>query len=134
MSKSKTKKTIKTQKAIFTECPCVGATLDKLLQPAVLAILAKESMHGYELAKRIGDIPDFLSSPPDVSGVYRILKNLEARGMVVAGWDVCETGRPKRLYTITEDGRHCLELWYDTLLNYRLTIDSLLKTTRSAIK
>jgi len=31
----------KKNQAIFKQCPCVGATLDKLVQPAMLAILAK---------------------------------------------------------------------------------------------
>lgn len=129
MAKSSPKK-----KATFCDCPCVGATLDKLLQPAVLAILSEESLHGYELAKRIGEIPDFLDSPPDMSGVYRLLKNLEARGMVVADWDTTEMSRTKRRYSITEDGRHCLQLWHETLRNYRKTVDALLKTTKKALK
>lgn len=125
---------ISIQEDIFNNCPCAGATLDKLLQPAVLAILAKESMHGYELARRIGEIPDFLDSPPDVSGIYRLLKTLEARGMVVADWDTTQMSRAKRLYTITENGRHCLELWHQTLQNYRKAIDSLLRATGKAIE
>lgn len=124
----------KPKEIVFSNCPCVGATLDKLLQPAVLAILAGESMHGYELAKRIGDIPDFLDTTPDVSGIYRLLKNLESRGMVVADWDTSDVSRTKRLYTITNDGRHCLELWHETLQNYRKAVDSLLVATRKAIE
>ena len=117
----------------FEACPCVGATLDKLLQPAVLAILAKESMHGYELARRVGKIPSFLDVPPDMSGIYRILKNLETRGMVVAEWDTSEECRAKRLYSITDDGRHCLSLWHDTLCVYRASVDALLETTLKAL-
>lgn len=120
-------------KDIFTDCPCSGATLDKLLQPAVLAILAQESMHGYELARRIGEIPEFLESAPDISGIYRLLKNLEARGMVVADWDASDMSRAKRLYTITESGRQCLEQWHQTLQNYRKAVGALLVATGKAI-
>ena len=118
----------------FTHCPCVGATLDKLVQPAMLAILAGGPLHGYELARRIGEIPHFLDESPDVSGVYRMLKTLEVRGMVISDWDISQEGRPKRLFTITDDGRQCLEHWSATLQNYHKAIASLLKTTQKAVR
>ena len=127
------KKTKNFQKT-FSECPCVGATLDKLIQPAMLAILAQGPLHGYKLAQMIGDIPHFLDDSPDVSGVYRMLKTLEKRGMVTADWDISQGGRPKRLFTITDVGRQCLEHWVVTLQNYHKTIGSLLKTTQKAIR
>ena len=123
----------KTQKT-FNQCPCVGATLDKLLQPAMLAILAKRPLHGYELVRKIGDIPNFLDEAPDISGVYRMLKTLEKRGMVTANWDISQGGRPKRIYAITHSGRKCLANWTVTLLNYHKAIGSLLKTTQKAIR
>jgi len=123
---------MKKKQTTFDKCPCVGATLDKLVQPAMLAILAGGSLHGYELARKIGAIPHFLDEAPDVSGVYRMLKTLETRGMVTSDWDVTQGGRPKRLFTITDDGRQCLELWSDTLCNYHKTIGSLLRTVQRA--
>ena len=118
----------------FSQCPCVGATLDKLIQPAILAILSKNSLHGYELARKIGDIPHFLDEAPDISGVYRMLKALEKRGIVTSGWDISQGGRPKRVYSITDLGRQCLENWNVTLFNYHKIVGSLLKTTQKAIR
>jgi DNA-binding PadR family transcriptional regulator len=123
----------KTQKT-FSQYPCVGATLDKLIQPAMLAILAKESLHGYELVRKIGDIPHFLEEAPDMSGVYRMLKAMEKRGMVTSDWDMSQDGRPKRIFTITDTGRQCLVNWNDTLQNYHKTICSLLKATQKAVR
>ena len=123
----------KNEQKTFIECPCVGATLDKLIQPAMLAILAKGPLHGYKLAQQVGGIPHFLDEAPDVSGVYRMLKTLEKRGMVTADWDISQGGRPKRLFTITDEGRQCLEHWVATLQNYHKTIGSLLKTTQKAV-
>ena len=117
---------------IFSQCPCAGATLDKLVQPAILAILAGGPLHGYELARQIGGIPHFLDEAPDVSGVYRMLKTLEARGMVTSDWDISQGGRPKRLFTITDQGRQCLARWSSTLRNYHKTIASLLKVVQTA--
>ena len=118
----------------FKPCPCVGDTLDKLVQPAMLAILVKESLHGYELARKVGKIPYYLDGAPDVSGIYRMLKSLEARGMVTSEWDVSEGGHPKRLFTVTPEGRQCLENWNITLQNYHKAIGSLLKATQAALK
>ena len=121
------------KQAKFSQCPCVGATLDKLIQPAILAILADGPLHGYELAKKIGDIPHFLDESPDMSGVYKILKSLEARGIVTSVWSISEKGQQKRQFTITDTGRQCLENWNVTLKNYHKTIGSLLKTVQKAM-
>ena len=121
----------KSQKT-FNHCPCVGATLDKLVQPAMLAILVQGPLHGYELAKKIGEIPHFLDEAPDVSGIYRMLKSLEARGMVTSDWGLSQEGRPKRLFTITDDGRQCLKNWNATLQSYHKAVGSLLKTVQKA--
>jgi len=123
---------VKKNRNTFSQCPCVGATLDKLVQPAVLAVLTEGPLHGYELARKVGEIPHFLDEAPDVSGVYRMLKTLEARGMVTSDWDISGSGRPKRLFTITGAGRQCLEHWDTTLRNYHKTIGSLLKTVQKA--
>ena len=112
----------------------MGATLDRLLQPAALVVLTKEPLHGYELARRIGAIPHFLGEVPDVSGIYRMLKTLESRGMVTSDWDISHDGRPKRIFAITDEGRQCLEHWNTTLQHYHKTIGSLLKTTHKAVQ
>ncbi|MCL2742952.1 MAG: PadR family transcriptional regulator [Planctomycetaceae bacterium] len=124
----------KNKQKVFTQCPCVGATLDKLVQPAMLAVLLQGPLHGYELAKKIGEIPHFLDEAPDVSGIYRMLKSLEARGIVTSDWDISEKGRPKRLFTITDAGRQCLENWNATLQNYHKAVGSLLKTTQKSLR
>ena len=101
----------------------------------MLAILAKEPLHGYELARKIGMIPHFFDATPDMSGIYRMLKTLESRGMVTSNWDIAQDGgRPKRVFAITDVGRRCLEHWNTTLQNYHKTVASLLKTTQKAIR
>ena len=118
----------------FSACPCVGATLDKLIQPAILAVLAQGPLHGYELTKRISEIPGFLDEQPDISGIYRLLKNLENRGMVVSDWDVTKGERAKRVFTLTANGRLCLENWSHTLVRHRLAIDALLQAVQKSLQ
>ncbi|GHT24346.1 hypothetical protein FACS189419_09240 [Planctomycetales bacterium] len=117
----------------FVKCPCAGTTLDKLIQPALLAVLSESSLHGYELARRIGNIPGFLEQAPDVSGIYKILKSLEERGMVVSDWAPPKNDRAKRIFTITKDGITCLEHWQKTLQEHRKAVNALIRTTQKAL-
>jgi DNA-binding PadR family transcriptional regulator len=113
-------------------CPCTGKTLDKLIQPAILALLAEGPAHGYALAERIGAMPGFAGHKPDVSGVYRFLKAMQRKRLVVSAWDLSEAGPAKKTYQLTSDGRHCLRRWVRTLEEYREGIAALLKTARKA--
>ena len=114
-------------------CPCSGVTLDKLIQPAILTVLAgEEALHGYRIAQRIADMPPFQGQQPDVSGVYRFLRAMEERGLVVASWDVSERGPAKRLYALTSAGRDCLARWIDTLAGYRDALGRLLAMAKAA--
>jgi len=115
------------------DCPCAGRTLDKLIQPAILAVLAEGPLHGYRLAERIGEISIFGGKKPDASGVYRFLKAMEGRGMVASAWTLSETGPAKRSYQLTPAGEHCLRQWISTLEEYREGINSLLKAARKAV-
>jgi len=124
----------KKERNSFSRCPCIGVTLDKLVQPAMLAILVEGPLHGYELARKIGGIPHFFDEAPDISGIYRMLKSMETRGIVTSDWDISEGGHPKRLFTITDTGRQCLENWNATLKDYHMTVGALLKTTQKAVR
>ena len=117
----------------FRDCPCLGTTLDKLIQPAILAVLSKGPSHGYRIAERIGAMPNFGGVKPDVSGVYRFLKSMESKGLVVSSWDTPHKGHAKRLYEITPTGKACLTRWVETLQGYHKKIATLLKATRAAV-
>jgi PadR family transcriptional regulator, regulatory protein PadR len=114
------------------QCPCTGATLDRLLQPAILSVLAEESLHGYRIAERIGDLPSFAGDRPDLSGIYRLLKVMERHGLVHSDWNVSAPGPAKKSYHITPDGQCCLKRWVKTLEKYRDSVSSLLKAARKA--
>lgn len=117
----------------FPDCPCSGATLDKLIQPAILSVLTEEPAHGYRLAERIGEMPNFLGEKPDVSGIYRFLKSMESKGMVVSSWDTADKGHAKRRYVITAAGKACLAQWVETLDDYLATITALLDAARGVV-
>ena len=65
-----------------------------------------------------------------MSGVYRSLKTMEAKGLVVSSWDVSESGPAKKTYQITKSGKACLRKWIKTLEGYRKGITDLLRLAR----
>jgi poly-beta-hydroxybutyrate-responsive repressor len=108
------------------ECPCQGTTLAKLLQPAILTVLAEGELHGYRIVERLAQMPVLAGARPDSTGVYRFLRTMEGRGLLTASWDASNRGPAKRLYRLTKDGRKCLTVWVKTLMQYSRAIDDLL--------
>jgi DNA-binding PadR family transcriptional regulator len=116
----------------FSTCPCSGATLDKLVQPAILAALTEGPVHGYRLAERINMMTGQVGEKPDLSGIYRFLKRMEATGLVTSSWETGGQGHAKRLFKLTADGRACLARWTKTLEAYLEAIKALLKEAKTA--
>ena len=116
----------------FSDCPCSGSSLDRLVQPAILAALTEGPIHGYSLAERINEMSGQFGEKPDVSGIYRFLKKMEATGLVTSSWETGGKGHAKRLFEITPDGRACLVQWTTTLEAYVGAITTLLKEVKAA--
>lgn len=117
------------QAAKLDNCPCAGVSLDRLVQPAILTILAQEGLHGYRIVQRIAELE---RHKPDVTGVYRSLRAMEKRGLVVSTWDLSDSGPARRSYTLTETGKECLARWVETLGKHRQAIGRLLVVARRA--
>jgi len=118
--------------ADLDECPCSGTTLSKLIQPAILSVLAEGITHGYRIAERFSKMPMFGGGAPDASGIYRFLKSMEEKGLVASSWDISERGPARRQYELTEAGLECLGRWIETLAAHRERIGMLLKMARKA--
>jgi DNA-binding PadR family transcriptional regulator len=114
------------------KCSCRGYNLDKLIQPNILIILAKQNLHGYliiqELEKNL-----FYEEKIDNTGVYRALKILEEKEMIRFEWVLEESGPAKKNYMITEKGIECLKNWVDTLDNYKLSIEKIILDARKTL-
>jgi DNA-binding PadR family transcriptional regulator len=115
----------------FDECACSGKTLARLLQPVVMALLAQEPLHGYRLVQRLQQMAMFRESPPDPTGLYRLLKSMEDRGLVTSTWDLAERGPAKRQYKLTRSGRVCLRKWSKTLTNYADALTEILQIVQA---
>jgi len=115
----------------LNECPCSGKTRARLIQPAVMAVLAGEPLHGYVIVQRLAGMTFFRGQGPDVTGVYRLLKSMETKGLVTSAWELAASGPAKRRYRLTPAGRVCLNRWITTLRTYRKAVGDLLDAVSS---
>ena len=115
-------------------CACEGHTLDRMLQPTVMALLAEGPKHGYALVQRLGESPLLKGTNPDDTGVYRLLKALQDQRLVRNEVTVSELGPSKRTYELTDSGWECLNKWIDTLDDYHRTIAKLVALMRKAAR
>jgi DNA-binding PadR family transcriptional regulator len=79
----------------------------------LLALLAKEPAHGYELKNQLEQIFGEAYPSPNVGQIYVTLRRLEQDGLV-RSQDVVQATRPnKRVYELTPSGRDALAAWVD---------------------
>jgi DNA-binding PadR family transcriptional regulator len=117
------------------ECAQLGQSLNRLSQPTILSILAAESepLHGYVIVQRAAHTPMFGGKKPDATGVYRMLKAMEADGLVSSAWETPEAGPAKRTFTLTDAGLATLRRWIDSLACYVVTIEELRAQAATAL-
>ena len=74
---------------------------------AILSLLAKESLYGFEISKRIeeesGGALRF-----KLASLYPMLYELEKRGWIKGQWQANRAGRDRRYYSLTPAGRRQL--------------------------
>ena len=72
--------------------------------PIVLAILAEEDSYGYAILQRVRELSGGRIEWTD-GMLYPVLHRLERLGHVEARWEVPESGRRRKYYSITSQGR-----------------------------
>ena len=77
--------------------------------PLVLAILAEGDSYGYAIIKRVTELSGGHLQWTD-GMLYPVLHRLERQSLVVAKWGASETGRKRKYYRITKDGRAQLDV------------------------
>jgi PadR family transcriptional regulator PadR len=71
---------------------------------AVLSVLEKGPLHGYELARRI-DEQTKGSLRFTLAALYPMLYRMEQRGWIRGTWETSALGRRKRCYRLTPAGK-----------------------------
>jgi PadR family transcriptional regulator PadR len=82
----------------------VQGTLDLLL----LKVIALEPLHGWAIAQRLKQVSGDVLRVSEGS-LYPALHKLEQEGWITAKWQLAETGRRAKFYTLSRAGRRALE-------------------------
>jgi len=87
----------------------------------VLEILSRGRMYGYELSEAVEVCSKGLLNLGRGT-LYPLLYNLEAKGLIVAEWEEAESGRKRRYYSITSQGKEELARQKEQLLSLQQAI------------
>src|SRR5688500_10917179 len=74
----------------------------------ILSLLGRKSMYGYEIAATVHRDTDGAFTWREGS-LYPNLHKMEQGGLIVGEWEEKETGRKRRYYKITREGRAALK-------------------------
>ena len=120
----------------LNQCICTGRSLDRMLRPAILTVLYehRRGLHGYAIEKHLQVFAFFQEQLPDYTGLYRLLKRMEAEGLLCSSESDSQTGPSRRVYRLTDRGRKCLTRWLASLSAYREMLDDLLVRARSTLE
>lgn len=83
--------------------------IEKKIDCVILGLLSHEDLTGYEIKKRMDTTLRYFWGA-SYGSIYPTLSDLVSRGLAVKR-DGAENGRPKIIYSITEDGRLYLKEW-----------------------
>ncbi len=109
-----------------------GRRVVRMIEPALLLLLHHGPAHGYTLLEQLDE---FGLAHVDPSAIYRMLRDMEAKGWVTSVWDEERSqGPPRRVYRITAQGDEVLVLWAKDLEESRKRIDYLLGVYRRHIE
>lgn len=116
------------------KCACEGGTLSRFIQPIILFSLAESPAHGYRLLEKIAQTELWRDMAPDSAGVYRVLRDMERRGLICSHLEQeSKAGIGKRVFELTDQGRHCMFNWIQTLEQYQRGIDQVVVHLREAL-
>jgi PadR family transcriptional regulator PadR len=79
------------------------------MEPFVMVLLAGGAAHGYAIVGELAGL-GITNGSVDVGQVYRVLRDLEAAGLVSSSWTT-GSGPARRDYELTETGYAALDEW-----------------------
>ena len=78
----------------------------------VLSLLNKKSAYGYELVKKMEEKVSFLVF--EQGTIYPILRRLEKRELLSSNWSIEDPTKPKKYYSLTQEGERALDMMVRT--------------------
>ncbi|MDO5676720.1 MAG: PadR family transcriptional regulator [Propionibacteriaceae bacterium] len=94
------------------------------LEYCILALLARESLYGLDIARRL--TPDGLLMGSEGT-LYPLLTRLRKAGWVETRWQESNAGPPRRYYAITGSGRAALAEFTATWQRFSAAVDATLE-------
>jgi PadR family transcriptional regulator, regulatory protein PadR len=100
-------------------------------RPLLLSILAEGESYGYEIIRKVRELSGGRIEWSD-GMLYPVLHRLEREGLIQAEWKVAESGRERKYYRLSGDGRKAMREERSQWLIVHNTLCKLWKTQPSS--
>ncbi len=97
----------------------------RFIEACLLCLLKEEKSYGYNLMEKLAQF-GFDEDSINISVIYRNLRNMENRNLIVSSWAESEQGPNKRMYAITLEGEKELDNWIYLLKDRKKRITSII--------
>jgi PadR family transcriptional regulator PadR len=95
-----------------------------MVEPVLLTLLKETPQHGYNF---LNSLENLGMMPPHPSVIYRTLREMEALHWIASDWDSDSSlGPPRRIYSLTQQGRTALQNWQIEMQTTRDLIDKIM--------
>lgn len=101
-------------------------------KPMVLSILAEGESYGYEIIQKVLELSDHQIEWTD-GMMYPVLHRLEREKLIISEWKEAESGRERKYYRLSDDGRKALEAERQQWLTVHNTLCKLWKMKPASI-
>ena len=101
-------------------------------KPLLLSILAGGESYGYEIIQKVRELSDKEIEWTD-GMMYPVLHRLERDGLIVSEWKNSDTGRERKYYRLSSDGRKALNAERQQWLTVHNTMCKLWKIQPASI-
>jgi PadR family transcriptional regulator PadR len=95
------------------------------VQFLLLMLLNEEPKHGYQLAEDLQTRGYVREGRFKTGSLYTILNRMEKKEILTSTHEESEAGRPRRVYSITEDGREHLKNGLQYMLRRKQFLDEM---------
>jgi PadR family transcriptional regulator, regulatory protein PadR len=102
----------------------VGGTTATL----IMSVLNSGSAHGYEIVRRINELSDGILEWQEGT-IYPALHKLEARELIQGQWVESSSGKMRRVYSLTDDGKRALITDAKKWTIYSKAVESILEAS-----
>ena len=106
--------------------PADAQLLRGTLHVLILHIVSNETLHGYEISRRLHTLSKGALGIED-GALYQALHRMQERGWLESAWGHAETGKRARFYSLTREGRRRLEVETRSWVRYAAAVLNVLE-------